>query len=90
MPTTSRVPIVWSLPGWNQLPILVEGGSYYQYSFWALDVPAARVMWMFVQGQGDLDGDGVVSLRSSLYQGIGYSFTLNTTFPLPGVNEDIF
>jgi len=90
MPGTTRTPLVWSLPGWNQLPILVEGGSYYQYSFWALDVPAARVMSMFVQGQGDLDGDGVVSLRSNQYQGIGYSFILNAVFPPPGVNEDIF
>ncbi|HSB18977.1 MAG TPA: prepilin-type N-terminal cleavage/methylation domain-containing protein [Anaeromyxobacteraceae bacterium] len=90
LPRTTKAPFNWALPGWNQLPILVEGGSYYQYAFVAADVPAARTTTMLVLGTGDVDGDGINSIRSQTYQGIGYSFQLTAEVPPPGVNEDIF
>jgi type IV pilus assembly protein PilA len=90
LPRTARAPFNWALAGWNQLPMLVEGGSYYQYAFVAVDVPAARTTTLMILGTGDLDGDGILSIWSQTYQGIGYSFQLTAEVPAPGVNEDIF
>jgi prepilin-type N-terminal cleavage/methylation domain-containing protein len=90
LPGTTRSPINWGMVGWNQLPILVEGGTYYQYWFLATDIPALRQTNMTVFGQGDIDGDGVISWKQLDYIAIGYSFQLQAEAPLPGVNEDVF
>jgi prepilin-type N-terminal cleavage/methylation domain-containing protein len=91
LPNTSRLPFNWALPGWNQLPLLVEGGTFYQYNFIAVDVPLARTTTMTIVGSGDLDGDGVVNTHTNTYQGIGYSFQLVPALSTPpGSNEDTF
>jgi prepilin-type N-terminal cleavage/methylation domain-containing protein len=90
LPNTTRLSFNWALPGWNQLPLLVEGGTFYQYAFVAVDVPAARTTTMVIIGSGDLDGDGIPSTRTQTYTGIGYSFQLTSDLPPGGVNEDVF
>lgn len=89
-PGTTKRPFSWTMAGWNQLPMLVEGGSYYQYAFTATDDPAARTTTMTIIGTGDLDGDGVPNTLTLTYQGVGYSFQLAGVAPPPGTNEDIF
>jgi prepilin-type N-terminal cleavage/methylation domain-containing protein len=87
---TSRTPFDWTLVGWNQIPMMVEGGSYYSYTFTAVDNPLARTTTLLVTASGDLDGDGVQSLRFTQYRGIGYSFERVLDWPPAGVNEDVF
>jgi len=87
---TTRTPFIWTMPGWNQLSMMVQGGSYYSYTFTAVDIPLLRTTTLLVTAWGDLDGDGAPSLRFTQYQGIGYSFKLVLDWPPPGVNEDIF
>lgn len=88
--SSTRTVFDWTLAGWNQLPMMVEGGSYYSYSFTAVDNPPARTTTLLVTGVGDLDGDGVQSLRFTQYRGIGYSFEMIADWPPGGMNEDIF
>lgn len=88
--SSTRTPFNWSLIGWNQLPMMVEGGSYYSYSFTAVDDPPARTTTLLVTASGDVDGDGVQSLRFTQYRGIGYSFEQVLDWPPGGVNEDVF
>jgi prepilin-type N-terminal cleavage/methylation domain-containing protein len=90
MPTTTRVPMDWTRAGWAQLPMIVEGGTYYQYWVLGTDLPAARITSVVISATGDLDGDGVQSTRVLTYQGIGYSFKLAGELPAPGTPEDSF
>jgi prepilin-type N-terminal cleavage/methylation domain-containing protein len=78
-PDSSRHPMSWTMDGWKELPILVEGDTYYSYKFVitdgsALDPPARYKMLVF--GTGDLDADGVTSTRMMTFSSDGEGFRL--------------
>ena len=81
--TTKRM-FVWTRRGWNQLPLFVEGDAYYSYSFVADDpAPRGANVTLSVTADGDLDGDGVHSIKTNTFRAIGYSFKAD-----PAVLED--
>lgn len=92
-PTTNKRPFVNGINGWKFMPIVVQGECYYSYSFLVED-PAAGgaggggAPTMTVEAEGDLDGDGVTSLKTLSYSAAGYVFYKTAEAPAPG-NEDL-
>ena len=79
----------WTQPGWAQLPLFVEGDAYYSYSFDAEDPTGdGQNVTLVVTGDGDLDGDGVHSLRTDAFVGVGYSFSADPD-PTHWIHEDL-
>lgn len=89
-PTTARLPMDWTLPGWQHIPMIVEGGSYYQYWVLGTDLPAAHATSVVITAVGDLDGDGLQTTKVLTYQGVGYALVLGGELPVPGTPEDEF
>jgi prepilin-type N-terminal cleavage/methylation domain-containing protein len=58
--------------GFEKLPFRVDGPTYCAYSY-AYD-PGTSLMW--VAGQCDIDGDGLLSTLVQIYQGYGNGFVL--------------
>jgi prepilin-type N-terminal cleavage/methylation domain-containing protein len=62
-----------SADGWTGLPIVLEGSSYYSYSFLVLDEHLdGTETSMTVTGTGDIDGDGQKSTVIDAFIGPGY------------------
>jgi prepilin-type N-terminal cleavage/methylation domain-containing protein len=74
--TTSKRPMDWTLAGWRDLPMIVEGGSYYSYFFLGIDGGVNAPTTVLLFSQGDLDGDGVASSVQQQFTGVGYSLQL--------------
>ncbi len=59
--------------GWTLLPLVVEGDTYYSYSFVALDpLHNGQGVAVKITGEGDLDQDGVHSIRVDSLVGVGW------------------
>lgn len=86
--TTTRRNMDMTLVGWNRLPLIVQGGTYHQYWFMAIDAPG--ISQLVVRGDGDLDADGAVSWMQHNYVGVTHSYVLSAELPPAGVNDDIF
>lgn len=87
-PTSAKRRFDWTSAGWSQLPLFVEGDAYYSYSFVALDVAGdGKNVTLSVIGEGDLDADGVHSIRQDAFVGVGYSFAPDPD-PTHWVRED--
>jgi len=70
----------WTMASWIQLPLIVAGDSYYSYYFTALDPGLnGQNLTITVGAQGDLDGDGLVSIKEMYYLAQGYSFLPDQT-----------
>ena len=84
---TAKRTFDWTAAGWTQLPMVVQGAAYYTYSFIADDRNGdGQVLTLTVTGFGDLDGDGVPSIRTVSYTGVGFSFIQNAeTFLDPNI-----
>ncbi|MGC3997871.1 MAG: prepilin-type N-terminal cleavage/methylation domain-containing protein [Anaeromyxobacter sp.] len=79
----------WTLAGWNRLPMVVMGGSYYSYNFIAQDPGGNGAnLTLDVFSVGDLDGDNVTSGKHMAYAGVGYTFSLVGETPARG-EEDL-
>jgi len=87
-PLSSKRVFVYTTPGWQQMPVIVQGACYYSYSF-VVDDPDGKgnAANMAVTAEGDLDGDGDSSLKSILYSSKGYSFYRTSEVP-PSGQED--
>jgi type II secretory pathway pseudopilin PulG len=86
LPTTGKLPMDWKQAGWKQLPMIVQGESYYQYKFIAVDPNASGdtgPLTLDVFSVGDLDSDGVLSHKSQSYIGLGFSFRWDSGFEDP-------
>jgi prepilin-type N-terminal cleavage/methylation domain-containing protein len=88
-PGTMKRNIDWSRPGWSVLrdkvSITVEGGAYYSYYFAAWDGANAG---MTVVATGDLDGDGVPSIKTWSFLRQQDAFVLVSEDP-PAGQEDL-
>jgi prepilin-type N-terminal cleavage/methylation domain-containing protein len=77
-------------PGWDGLPIFVQGGLYYTYTFTVLDPLAnGSNASMFVLSFGDLDGDGVQSPKQVNWLAKGYAFYKSSEVPAAGMEDQI-
>jgi prepilin-type N-terminal cleavage/methylation domain-containing protein len=65
--------------GWNQLPLAIEGATYYQYKFLVDDTVAPTTLDIWAVG--DLDGDGVPSTKQISYVGYGNAFAIRIEVP---------
>lgn len=72
-PGTSKRKFDWTAAGWPPLSMVVIGDTYYQYSFVANETVATRAVSLSVVATGDLDGDGVPSMKTLNYSGVGYT-----------------
>lgn len=89
-PGISKRAFVWSQAGWNQLSMVVEGGSYYSYSFRATDADGTgKVVDLSVWALGDLDGDGNTSHKMMHYSATGYAFQPDYETPERGLEDDV-
>ena len=87
-PTTYKRNFVNGVNGWKFMPVIVNGECYYSYSFLVEDtVGAASKATMTVQAEGDLDGDGVTTLKTMTYQAEGYVFQKTGESPPPGTED---
>ncbi len=86
--STGKRPFDWTMPGWNELSMVVEGGSYYAYNFTATDPDGTgKTVDMYVNSAGDLDGDTVPSPKMMHYTAVGYSFQLVDESPARGLED---
>jgi len=86
----AKRPFVWSMPGWKELSMVVEGGSYYSYTFHALDADGTgKTVTMEVSSVGDLDGDGLHSHKTMYFTAVGYSFQPAGEVPDRGLEDDV-
>jgi prepilin-type N-terminal cleavage/methylation domain-containing protein len=74
VPDTAKHAWVQVQPGWRELPLIVEGATYFRYQF-ILDTGASP-MRLVIRSVGDLDGDGVLSEKYNVYDGVGHSFVM--------------
>lgn len=88
VPGTTRRPMSWALGDWNRLPLVVQGATFYSYSFAASDNTGVGPPWIVVSAQGDLDGDGVLSTKILTFTGVSYSFVQTGEIPAPGDPAD--
>jgi prepilin-type N-terminal cleavage/methylation domain-containing protein len=86
-PGPTKRPFDWTLAGWTQLPMVVEGNTYYTYQFVAVDGGVGGVTTLDVFGVGDLDVDGVQSSKQFHFTALGYSFGGLVETPLAGLEN---
>jgi prepilin-type N-terminal cleavage/methylation domain-containing protein len=89
VPGTMKQKFNYTLAGWNWMPIIVQGASYYSYTFVAND-PGGKgaAFTASVTAVGDLDGDGVQSIKTVNYGATGYAFFKTTEVPAAGQEDD--
>jgi type IV pilus assembly protein PilA len=76
--------------GWDVLPVVLQGGLYYTYSFTVQDPGAnGSNASMWVMATGDLDGDGSYSLKRVDWLAKGYSFYKSSETPVAGMEDDM-
>jgi prepilin-type N-terminal cleavage/methylation domain-containing protein len=89
-PGTGKLNPDWTMDGWKELPVIIQGASYYQYRFIAVD-PAATgdsgPATLDVFAYGDLDGDGVGNSKSQHFIGRGFSFQWDHDEPADGIEN---
>jgi prepilin-type N-terminal cleavage/methylation domain-containing protein len=88
-PDTSKHRFVFTAAGWTWLPVIVLGDSYYSYSFFVTD-PGGRgqAVTAWVMAVGDLDGDGVQSVKIVNFGASGYTFFKTGEVPPAGQEDD--
>jgi hypothetical protein len=74
VPDTSKHAWIQAQAGWRDLPLIIEGATYFAYQF-VLDTNATP-MRLVVRSAGDLDGDGVFGEKWQVYDGVGHSFVM--------------
>jgi prepilin-type N-terminal cleavage/methylation domain-containing protein len=89
VPDQTKHRFVYTLAGWNWMPIIVHGDSYYSYSFVVND-PGGRGanVTASVTAVGDLDGDAVQSIKIVNYGASGYTFLRTSEVPPAGQEDD--
>ncbi len=79
-----------TVAGWDQLPVILQGGLYYTYSFTVRDPSAnASNASMWVLAIGDLDGDGAPSSKRIDWRANGYAFYKYSEDPVAGMEDEL-
>ena len=86
-PGTSKHQFNPGAAGWNQLSVMIEGATYYQYLFLVEDHVRAPTT-LDVSAIGDLDGDGLASSKTISYVGLGNAFQETIEVPLSGQEDE--
>jgi prepilin-type N-terminal cleavage/methylation domain-containing protein len=87
-PTSTKRAFDWTLTGWSTLPMVVQGNTYYSYTFVAADpAPRGTNVTMTILAEGDLDADGVSSWKQLNYVATGYAFQLVSEIPVRGAED---
>ena len=81
-PDTSKHPWVQGQPGWDKIMFDVDGATYCTFQFVYDDLTAP--VQLLVQGDCDVDGDGVPNSKLQTYQGFGDAFVLVAESLPPG------
>ena len=72
-PGTTKRPWVQIGPGWQSLPLVVDGGTYCSYKF---EVVTGTPELLAVTGDCDIDGDGNHNTKVDVYEGVGHAYVL--------------
>ena len=72
-PTGDKRIFQQALGGWAWLPLVIEGATYYSYSFVATN-PRNNLATLTVVAIGDLDGDGAISTKTVNWVSRGWLF----------------
>jgi type IV pilus assembly protein PilA len=86
VPSTSKRAFDYTLSGWKFLPVIVQGSCYYSYLFHASEGSPAS---MWVEAQGDLDGDGAYTYKTMTYTSAGYVFYKTGETPPAGAEDEV-
>jgi prepilin-type N-terminal cleavage/methylation domain-containing protein len=74
-------------PGWSQLPLEIEGRTYYSYKFVCEDHGGLSQVTLDTFASGDLDGDGTPSPKHISYLGFGNAYHQILEDPLQGEED---
>lgn len=92
-PTPAKRPMARNIAGWNLyfsgpggISAHVEGTVYYSYMF-VVD-ESGPIPSLELYAAGDLDGDGVVAWRYTVWNRVRESFQPVEVFPPPGAEDD--
>lgn len=78
----------WTLVGWRDVPMVIQGDCYYAYQFHAEDTTGTGDdVTLVVTATGDLDQDGVASVKTVQWHAVGYAFSAPTETPAPGFED---
>ncbi len=75
VPGTSKRLVAYgaAAPGWEYMPVVIQGSAYYTYSFLVTDIGGGDLR-MTVTALGDLDGDTFQSSKMVNWKSKGYAF----------------
>jgi prepilin-type N-terminal cleavage/methylation domain-containing protein len=75
-PGTTKRPVGYGtqVVGWDFMPVIIQGSAYYTYSFLVNDAGGGDGLRLTVTAVGDLDGDGLQSIKWVRWKSRGFAF----------------
>lgn len=87
-PGRSKRRVDWTLAGWRDVPMVIQGDCYYTYQFVAEDLDGTGDdVTLSLTATGDLDQDGAPSVKTVLWRATGYSFKVESETPVFGAED---
>lgn len=87
-PVKHKRKVNWTLAGWRDVPMVIQGDCYYTYQFVAEDpTGTGDDVTLSVTATGDLDQDGDQSVKTVFWRATGYSFQLEWEAPIAGAED---
>jgi prepilin-type N-terminal cleavage/methylation domain-containing protein len=87
-PAKTKRRVDWTLAGWRDVPMVIQGDCYYTYQFVAEDVlGTGDDVTLSVTATGDLDQDGAPSVKTVLWRATGYAFQVDSEAPPAGAED---
>jgi len=74
-PGTSKRSVAYgsAAPGWEYMPVIIQGSAYYTYRFFVSDAGGGDGLRLTVTAIGDLDGDGAQSFKFTRWKSKGFA-----------------
>ena len=88
IPGTSKRLISYGAAGWDSMPVIIQGSTYYTYRFFVSDAGGSNGLTNIVTAVGDLDGDGFQSTKVVNWSAQGFAFYKVSEVPAAG-EEDL-
>jgi prepilin-type N-terminal cleavage/methylation domain-containing protein len=75
IPGTSKRPVAYgaAAPGWEYMPVIIQGSAYYTYRFFVSDAGGGDGLRLTVTAIGDLDGVGGESFKYTRWKSKGFA-----------------